>query len=75
MPEEYLNTTAQERLGVEIYAWDKSYKKYFETKDNNKPIDDIFSQSGGSINWNVTGNNVIGMFIGFSTLVYDGEIK
>lgn len=65
--EEQISVT-DKRLGVEIYAWDKSYKKYFETKNNNKPIDDIFSQGGGSINWNVTGDNVIGMFIGYSAL-------
>jgi len=69
IPDEYRSPTTQYRLGVEVYAWDKSYKKYFETKNNNKPIDDIFSQGGGSINWNITGENTIGMFIGFSTLV------
>ncbi|MCF6270093.1 MAG: hypothetical protein L3J41_10295 [Melioribacteraceae bacterium] len=69
IPQEYQTPSNQYRLGVEVYAWDKSYKKYFETKDNNKPIDDIFSQGGGSINWNITGENTIGLFIGFSTLV------
>lgn len=75
VPREYRNENAEFKLGVEIYAWDKSYKKYFETKDNNKPIDDIFSQGGGSIDWNVSGENAIGLFIGFSTLVYSDIIK
>jgi Domain of unknown function (DUF4249) len=75
IPDDYLNYSDQYKLSVEIYAWDKSYKKYFETKNNNKPIDDVFSQGGGAIDWNISGENVIGMFIGFSTLVYTGEIK
>lgn len=70
VPEEYRQQMRNYSLGVEVYAWDKSYKKYFETKDNNKPIEDIFSEGGGSINWNIAGEKVIGMFIGFSTTLY-----
>lgn len=73
IPQEYQERSSDYQLGVEIYAWDKSYKKYFETKGNNKAIDDVFSQGGGAINWNVSGENVIGMFIGFSTMM-SGDI-
>ncbi len=75
VPEEYRQQMRDYTLGVEVYAWDKSYKSYFETKNNNKPIDDIFSEGGGSIAWNVAGENTIGMFIGFSTTVYLDIIK
>ncbi len=71
IPEEYLTASFDTRIAVEVYAWDKSYKAYFETKDNNKPIDDIFSQGGGLINWNVYGENTIGLFMGYSTILYD----
>lgn len=54
------------KIAVEIYAWDESYKEYFETMNNNKQIDDIFSQGGGLINWNVHGDNTIGLFMGYS---------
>ena len=75
VPEEYRQQMRDYNLGVEVYAWDQSYKNYFETKNNNKPIEDIFSEGGGSINWNVAGDNTIGMFIGFSTTVYLDIIK
>lgn len=70
VPLEYQRRSNEYSLAVEVYAWDKSYKKYFETKNNNKPIDDVFSQGGGAINWNITGENVIGLFIGYSSVVH-----
>ena len=69
-PEEYLFPGSGRKLAVEVYAWDKSYKEYFETKDNNNPIGDIFSQGGDLIKWNVYGDNTIGLFMGFATRIY-----
>ncbi len=69
IPPEYLNTGSDLKVGVEVYAWDKAYKDYFKTKDNNKPIDDIFSQGGGLVNWNVYGENTIGLFMGYAIKV------
>ena len=67
VPKEYLSLSSG-TLGIEVYAWDKSYKEYFETKDNNKQIDDIFSQGGGPIKWNVRGENTIGLFLGYAIM-------
>jgi len=51
-------------LYIQIIAFDKQYWDYFETRENNKPIEDIFASSGGSVVWNVRGDNVIGLVIG-----------
>jgi hypothetical protein len=49
-----------------VYAFDSAYREYFNTKENNQPIQDSFAQGGGLINWNVQGNNTIGLFIGIA---------
>lgn len=54
-------------IGVMVFAWDESFKAYYKTKDKNKAIDDIFSEGGGLVNWNIEADNAIGMFIGYST--------
>ncbi len=71
IPNEYLHGGTDIKVAVEVYAWDKAYKAYFETKDNNEPVNDIFSQGGGLINWNVYGEKTIGLFMGYATIVYD----
>ena len=49
---------------VKVYAFDRPYIDYFNTRENNQPLDDYFTQGGGPVAWNVYGENVIGMFIG-----------
>ncbi|MDX1699579.1 MAG: DUF4249 family protein [Melioribacteraceae bacterium] len=63
---DYLSTFYKDKIYLQVFAFDKSYYNYFFTKDNNNPVDDTFSQGGGPIDWNVQGDNVIGMFIGVS---------
>jgi len=70
IPDEYFNAGSDVKIGVEVYAWDKAYKSYFETKNNNEPVTDIFSQGGGLINWNVYGENTIGLFMGYAITVH-----
>lgn len=55
-----------DRIFVRVYAWDQQFEAYFETKDNSKAVENVFLQSGGQVKWNVHGENVIGMFIGFN---------
>ncbi len=69
IPGNYLHNS-NFQIGIEVYAWDEAYKDYFETKDNNKPVGDVFSQGGDLIKWNVYGENTIGLFIGYSTTIY-----
>ena len=61
---DYLSTFYSDKIFLQIFAFDESYYDYFITKNNNVPIEDNFSQGGGPINWNVKGDNVIGLFIG-----------
>ncbi|MFC2133127.1 hypothetical protein ACFLTH_00800 [Bacteroidota bacterium] len=49
---------------VKVYAFDRPYIDFFNTRENNQPLDDYFTQGGGPVAWNVYGENVIGMFIG-----------
>ena len=60
VPDEYLDMT----LYVRVYAFDKFYRKYFQSKGNNRS-DSLFSNVT-SPNWNINSSTptVIGLFIG-----------
>jgi hypothetical protein len=62
IPEEYLDNY----LNARVYAFDKFYRNYFQSKGNNKS-DSLFSNVT-SPNWNInsTSSNVIGLFIGMT---------
>ena len=49
---------------IQVFAYDKQYADYFNSAKFNAPNNNAFLSSGGSVGWNVYGNNVIGMFIG-----------
>ena len=68
LPSIYLTNIDEYRLNLEIYAFDKDYKAYYNSRKNNKPVENIFSEGGGSVFWNVQGENVIGTFIGYTTI-------
>jgi hypothetical protein len=69
VPQGLRNNSSEGTLGVKVFAWDKSFKGYFETKDNNKEIEDLFAQGGGPIKWNIIGDNAIGLFLGYSSVI------
>jgi len=64
LPEEYRRSEYNGSRLIQVFAFDKSFKSYFDSRTSGKSIDDPFIQGGGSIEWNVQGDNVIGMFIG-----------
>ena len=64
LPAQYRSSNYSDLWYVRIYAYDTPYLKYFRTRNNNQPVSDVFSQGGDQVIWNVSGNNVIGMFIG-----------
>ena len=66
LPENYQTPYFRDFLFIQVYSFDKAYKDYFNTKLSNQPIQDSFAQGGGIINWNVQGNNTIGLFIGLT---------
>ncbi len=69
LPNQYFNDPEKYIVSLTIYAFDENYKAYFATRENNKPIENIFSEGGGSVYWNVQGENTIGMFIAYTKLV------
>ena len=64
LPEEYRLSEYNGSRLIQVFAFDKSFKSYFDSRTSGNSVDDPFVQGGGSIEWNVQGDNVIGMFIG-----------
>ncbi len=71
IPEQYRGSDYNGKRNIQVYSFDKQYTAYFNSAKVNVPVGNAFTQNGGSIGWNVLGNNVIGMFIG----VAKGKIK
>jgi hypothetical protein len=74
LPDIYFNNPDDYIVYLKVYAFDEAYKSYYETRENNKPIENIFSEGGGSVYWNVNGNKTIGMFIGYTYIILN-DIK
>lgn len=64
IPFVYRTSYYKSMLYAQVYAYDKPYADYYKSKNSNQVIENIFSQGGGPITWNVYGKNVIGLFIG-----------
>ncbi len=64
--EQYLSSSFKEQTFLRVYTFDKQFEDFFKTFGNSKSITDAFSQSNGKVNWNIVGENVIGLFIGYS---------
>jgi hypothetical protein len=71
IPDRYLGNLYAGLRNIQVYSYDKQYLEYFNSAKINVPAGNGFMQSGGTVGWNVYGNNVIGMFIG----VGKGEIQ
>jgi len=66
VPEIYRFPVVNEKLHMQVFAFDESFHAYFKSRNNNEPIKDVFSQGSGIVAWNVEGEDVIGLFIGIS---------
>lgn len=64
LPEKYRSSNYAQTRFVKVYAFDTAYLKYFDSRNNNQPVDNAFIQGGDQVFWNVQGNDVIGLFIG-----------
>lgn len=74
LPLEYFEKPEGYNVTLTVYALDENYKDYFDTRENNKPIENIFSEGGGSVYWNIKGEKSIGMFIAYTKLnIYNIE--
>lgn len=70
LPEEFRSPAYNNRRFIQVFSFDKSFKNYFNSRTSGQGISDPFVQGGGTVEWNVYGDNVIGMFIG----VAEGEL-
>jgi len=70
IPEEFQSPAYNNSRFIQVFSFDKSFKNYFNSRTSGQGISDPFVQEGGTVEWNVYGDNVIGMFIG----VAEGEL-
>jgi len=70
IPEEYRKPIYSGNRYIQVFSFDKSFRKYFYSRTSGQEISDPFIQGGGAVEWNMQGDKVIGMFIG----VNPGEI-
>ena len=70
LPKEYQSSEYEGRRFIQVYAFDKQFEDFFNSKDNNQPVSNYFAQGGGSIAWNVYGDHIIGLFIGIAKSRY-----
>ena len=63
-PSEYHSSIYTGKRYIQVYAFDASFEKYFKTKAGNQVISNPYVQDTGNTEWNVKGENTIGMFIG-----------
>lgn len=66
IPPPYNTPGYRDNVYIQVYAFDKAYKDYFITHTNSEPVTNTFTSGGGSVAWNVQGENVIGLFIGIA---------
>ena len=64
IPEQFRSNVQKQLTKIKVYAFDKAYVYYFNTKSNGKSVEDAFVHGGNNIAWNVKGENAIGLFIG-----------
>ena len=64
IPEEYRRSIYSGNRYIQTFSFDKSFRKYFYSRTSGQEINDPFIQGGGAVEWNMQGENVIGMFIG-----------
>lgn len=66
VPSEYRAAGVLPYIGVTAYAFDPAYEAYFASARNHSLVADAYTQGGGSVEWNVVGENAAGVFIGYA---------
>jgi hypothetical protein len=66
MPVEYRGADHRFARAIRVFAFDPAFEKYFKTRGAIRDIDNPYIQTSGKTEWNVTGNNVIGLFLGIA---------
>ncbi len=63
-PTAYRSDTYRWQRCIQIFAFDKAYEKYFKTKSASQEVGSPYTGGAGKTEWNISGDNFIGMFIG-----------
>lgn len=67
IPTQYRSANYRDKTNIIVFAFDISYRNYFNTRGSSFESGDSFTEVGsGNVVWNVQGKNVIGLFTGFS---------
>jgi len=66
LPEDFQSPAYNNRRFIQVVSFDKAFENYFQSRTSGQEINDPFVQGGGTVEWNVQGDKVIGMFIGVS---------
>jgi len=69
LPEQYQSNAYNYSRYIQVFAFDKSFKEYFNTRTLGGEINDPFVQGGSEVSWNVQGEKVIGLFMGITPAV------
>lgn len=66
IPNTYRSPSYSGSRYIQVFSFDQSFRKYFYSRTSGSDINDPFIHGGGSIEWNMQGDKVIGMFIGYA---------
>jgi hypothetical protein len=66
LPDEYLASTYNSRRAIQVFSFDHSFNDYFNTSAEGEAINNPYVKGTGNTIWNIQGNKVIGMFIGYN---------
>ena len=66
LPDEYLASTYDGRRAIQVFSFDRSFSDYFNTSTEGEAINNPYVKGTGNTIWNIQGNKVIGMFIGYN---------
>ena len=66
IPEKYRSSAYAGQRYIQVFAFDQSYRKYFYSRTSGQQVNNPYVQGGGTIEWNMQGERVIGMFIGLT---------
>ncbi|MEJ2104627.1 MAG: hypothetical protein P8X47_08630 [Ignavibacteriaceae bacterium] len=64
IPQKYRGSAYAGLRYIQVFAFDQSYRKYFYSRTSGQTVNNPYVQGGGTIEWNMQGEKVIGMFIG-----------
>ncbi|MBU1100858.1 MAG: DUF4249 family protein [Bacteroidetes bacterium] len=62
IPDDVMDSNSSDNLYIYLYAFDKDFARYFNSKAKNSSVDNALTQGGSPIFTNVSGENVIGAF-------------